>query len=485
MADVTGNPPVPANIETGQESCPEAGTAAGEVVGGSCGGGAGGVASSATHTQREERNKLIRERQNEERQRKLEELKQQAVATQKFREQQEEERRRRIEEQRLRDSERRTQVEERKKALLEAEKERREAMLRRTEDRGNRMEMKRRNERGSMAFAFGSSTPRMLEPAESLTSYWGPRRATSTTNVMSSSVHGRTTVTDNGAATSVSSKRASSVFGLDLNQGRFDTPMVQIFDWDSSRDYSRAEKTPEASRWTSYRSSLYGGGCVFQGDDLMTQSTSAVLCGPSGGGRRRRTDLMPTIPIHRDLKSSTPGASPSSFRSSSSASSVHRGSAMSRSTGMSVSLSRLDQLSLPRTRRTSGTSGGTSSHPLKPLHENPSSGGNPFPASGASGASGASAPRCNINNNNNNNDNNKSAPVNCGRPARPKDLAISHSMSQPPPEASTTPGTAPATPATPSTPSDFLAPRSTRAQRLRQKAQQRQTMSSSVGPDGG
>ena len=207
----------------------------------------------------------------------------------------------------------------------------------------------------------------------------------------------------------------------------------------------------------------------------MTQSTSAVLGGPlglSGGGRRRRTDLMPTIPIHRDHKSSTPGVSPSSFRSSSSASSVHRGSTMSRSTGMSVSLSRLDQLALPRTRRISGTSGGTSSHPLQPLHENPSSGGNPFRASGAS------APRCNFNNNNN-----KSAPGNSGRPARPKDLAISRSMSQLPPEASTTPGTTPGT--APVTPSDFIAPRSTRAQRLRQKAQQRQTMSSSVGPDGG
>ena len=49
-------------------------------------------------------------------------------------------------------------------------------MLRRTEDRGNRMEIKRRNERSSIAFAFGSSTPRMLEPVESLASYWGPRR---------------------------------------------------------------------------------------------------------------------------------------------------------------------------------------------------------------------------------------------------------------------------------------------------------------------
>jgi len=66
-------------VLAGQESCPEAGTAAGRGVGGPCGGGAGagGASSSGTHTQREERNRIIRERQNEERQRKLEELKQQ------------------------------------------------------------------------------------------------------------------------------------------------------------------------------------------------------------------------------------------------------------------------------------------------------------------------------------------------------------------------------------------------------------------------
>lgn len=75
----------------------------------------------------------------------------------------------------MRDVERRNQVEERKKAILEAERERREALLRRSEDRGIRQELKRRNERGSIAFAFGSSTPRMLEPVESL-SYWGSRR---------------------------------------------------------------------------------------------------------------------------------------------------------------------------------------------------------------------------------------------------------------------------------------------------------------------
>lgn len=53
-----------------------------------------------------DRAKLVRERQNEERQRKLEELKMQALSAQKFREQRDEERRRRIDELRLRDSDR-------------------------------------------------------------------------------------------------------------------------------------------------------------------------------------------------------------------------------------------------------------------------------------------------------------------------------------------------------------------------------------------
>jgi MAP7 domain-containing protein 1 len=53
-----------------------------------------------------DRVKLVRDRQNEERQRKLEELRQQALAAQRFREQREEERRRRIEELRTRDYDR-------------------------------------------------------------------------------------------------------------------------------------------------------------------------------------------------------------------------------------------------------------------------------------------------------------------------------------------------------------------------------------------
>lgn len=59
---------------------------------------------------REDRLRLIKDRQNEERQKKLEELKAQALAAQKYREQKEEERKRRIEEMRLKENDKRQQV---------------------------------------------------------------------------------------------------------------------------------------------------------------------------------------------------------------------------------------------------------------------------------------------------------------------------------------------------------------------------------------
>jgi MAP7 domain-containing protein 1 len=133
---------------------------------------------------REERLRLVREKHDEERQRKLDELKQQALAVQRYREQKEEERRRRLDEMRSRDSERRQQVEERKRQLFEAEREKRDALLKKNLEREARIVSKRRNERSSIVFAFGSSTPRMLEPSETGGSYWASRRATSTSNVM-------------------------------------------------------------------------------------------------------------------------------------------------------------------------------------------------------------------------------------------------------------------------------------------------------------
>lgn len=65
---------------------------------------------SPTARDREDRLRLIKDRQNEERQKKLEELKAQALAAQKYREQKEEERKRRIEEMRLKENDKRQQV---------------------------------------------------------------------------------------------------------------------------------------------------------------------------------------------------------------------------------------------------------------------------------------------------------------------------------------------------------------------------------------
>lgn len=54
--------------------------------------------------------RVIKEKQNEERVRKLEELKSQALAAQKYREQKEQERKRRIDEMRSKENDRRQQV---------------------------------------------------------------------------------------------------------------------------------------------------------------------------------------------------------------------------------------------------------------------------------------------------------------------------------------------------------------------------------------
>lgn len=76
---------------------------------------------------------MVKDRQNEERQRKLEELKNQAVAAQKYREQKEDERKRRMEDLRHKELDRKQQVDERKKAIMDAERERREYILRKNQ----------------------------------------------------------------------------------------------------------------------------------------------------------------------------------------------------------------------------------------------------------------------------------------------------------------------------------------------------------------
>lgn len=220
--------------------------------------GIGNMSNQITRD-KEERLRLLKEKQNEERLRKLEELKQQAIIAQKFREEKEEERRRRIEELRLRDLDKRQQVEERKRQIWETERDRREAILRKNQDREARIEAKKRHDRSSIMFAFGSSTPRMLEPADTGGSYWASRRATSTTNVMSMSMS-MATPPPPGPLTRRSSER-------ELNDGN-------------------------KKRATS-------AGQMLDGDDLMSGTVQ-----PFRTAYRRKTDLMPTIP----LSSRTPGS---------------------------------------------------------------------------------------------------------------------------------------------------------------------------------
>ncbi|XP_076375912.1 uncharacterized protein LOC143259034 isoform X20 [Megalopta genalis] len=275
-----------------------------------------------------DRAKLVRDRQNEERQRKLEELKQQALATQRFREQREEERRRRIDELRSRDNDRRNQVEERKRLICEAERERREAILRKNQEREARIEAKKKNERSHIVFAFGSSTPRMLEPADTGGStFWGTRRATSTTNVMMFSAAQPLTRRSSERELDGSKKRATSAGGLDRKLGedmRMSSSMYEVFNWNSSPD---PPLTPAKHKRASL--SLPPTTDIFAIDDKSDSDTrrpmiqrAASVAGEESDGtpgtpssvylrvNRRRTDLMPTIPSPRD-------GPPSSGRSSS------------------------------------------------------------------------------------------------------------------------------------------------------------------------
>ncbi|XP_043484738.1 inner centromere protein-like isoform X6 [Leptopilina heterotoma] len=299
-----------------------------------------------------DRAKLVRERQNEERQRKLEELRKQALAAQRSLELREEKRRKRIDELRSRDNDRRIQVEEKKRLIWEAERERREAILRKNQEREARIEAKRRNERSHIVFAFGSSTPRMLEPADTGGStFWGTRRATSTTNVMMFPTALPLTRRSSERELDNNKKRATSAGGLDRKPGedmRMSSSMYEVFNWNTSSD---PPLTPAKNKRASL--SLPPTTDIFAFDDKSYSNARSPLihrgaCGDDSDAspgtpssaylrvNRRRTDLMPTIPSPRD-------GPPSSARSSSS-------KAFTRSPGRTYSMSRLDQLSQPRKR---------------------------------------------------------------------------------------------------------------------------------------
>ncbi|KAL3260755.1 hypothetical protein MRX96_046245, partial [Rhipicephalus microplus] len=220
----------------------------------------GGAGDSPQHAQlsREERLRLVKERQEEQRARRLQELEQQAQAAQHYREQLEEERRRRIEEMRQRDHERRLQVEERKRLIWEADHERKEAMLKRNMEREGKLDARRSTaNRMSMSFAFGSSTPRTFDlDLATMSSAGAPV-------LMSAAPQRKSEERDFES----SRKRAASAYNL----------------------------------------------CQAAGEDPMTRSMTALPSQHSRG--RRKTDLMPVIPWNRSCaasRSRSPATAPSS-----------------------------------------------------------------------------------------------------------------------------------------------------------------------------
>ncbi|XP_040574676.1 uncharacterized protein [Lepeophtheirus salmonis] len=311
---------------------------------------------SECNREREDRVKRIRELQESDRRRKLEELKQHALSAQKFRLQQELERRRHIEELRLRDTDKRHQVEERKKALEEAERDRRVALLRKNKEREERIEQKRRAQ-NQMNYAFGSSTPRMIEPrVDSMSDIWGGTRSrsTSSSNVfaqMSQSMYCNRRSAERDPSIEARKQRATSAHGLDRNdvshlgnfwnpsgssnykgknrlsscksgskvransetrdafthvQSQPSSPMQEssplywlIRDIDIGDKKSQSSGVPAAipMRLPRTRSRhdchFITGSTVPMGEDLMSQSFSGALATPNA--HRRRTDLVPTL----------------------------------------------------------------------------------------------------------------------------------------------------------------------------------------------
>ncbi|KAJ0172373.1 hypothetical protein K1T71_012346 [Dendrolimus kikuchii] len=185
-----------------------------------------------------DRARLARERREAEQRKRLDELRAHAAAAQAQREKRDEERRKRQAEQRAKDDDRRLQVEERKRAIWEASISRREALVQRERDRAERLERQRAARSAPRpAFAFGSSTPRLLEPLDSAGFFWAARRAASTTNVM--------------FASAPLTRRASAL-------------QLDTSDTDNKDE---SERQPQPVMWSSVA--------------------------------RRRTDLVPTIPLGR------------------------------------------------------------------------------------------------------------------------------------------------------------------------------------------
>ncbi|XP_039484748.1 inner centromere protein isoform X4 [Drosophila santomea] len=327
----------------------------------------GQISASEDDSQdREEKLKYARDRQNEERHRKIEELRAQAEAAQRYREQKEEERRRRIEEIRTRDTEKRHQVEERKKAIFEAEKERREYILKKNQERESRIEYRKRD-KNSNGFAFGSSTPRLLDvPADyglvSPSTFWGQRRSTSISNVAGASLTRRSS--ERELADSGAKKRASSSTDRQDDHRRKSSSMYEVFNWGYSNDEPpkrfslsiagseinidgpanpnpppTSKQTANAHRPTNLTTTTATTSTTTAGHNNFNNHNSyrkedSVDSSPMvfRSVYRRKTDLMPTIPSPRDGHYGSRGS---------------LSSTPARTPGRAYSMNRLDQLAQP------------------------------------------------------------------------------------------------------------------------------------------
>ncbi|KAL1419366.1 hypothetical protein MTO96_005440 [Rhipicephalus appendiculatus] len=301
----------------------------------------GGAGDSPQHAQlsREERLRLVKERQEEQRARRLQELEQQAQAAQHYREQLEEERRRRIEEMRQRDHERRLQVEERKRLIWEADHERKEAMLKRNMERESKLDARRSTaNRMSMSFAFGSSTPRTFDlDLATMSSAGAPV-------LMSAAPQRKSEERDFES----SRKRAASAYNLCQAADQTDSPPAQGAVPDVafvSPHHWGVGLWGQGSQWLAlgHADSRRRGPqvpCLVSGpgEDPMTRSMTALPSQHSRG--RRKTDLMPVIPWNRSSATSR-SRSPATAPSSSSSGVAQR----------AVSMSRLDVLAQPRRPR--------------------------------------------------------------------------------------------------------------------------------------
>ncbi|XP_055698765.1 ensconsin isoform X9 [Phlebotomus papatasi] len=309
--------------------------------------------------EREDRVRMVRERQNEERQRKLDELKAHALAAQRFREQKEEERRRRLEESRSRDTDRRHQVEERKRAIQEAERERREYLLRKNQEREARFETKRRNERSSIVFAFGSSTPRLLDPGEmgtvSPSQFWNHRRATSISNIAYSGAP-LTRRSSERELNEAPKKRATSATALDRQREGRAVSMTRLDQLARPvrRNGEHISAILERERQQEIALLSPGSSPISQGRDLQGRSTerksmskSMIHLAPSkyrkscppanlnhsaDGGQMRRSPLK----LSRRMRSGevTPGGTLSSRPNSAMSNSTVVSSTVSRRSGV-------------------------------------------------------------------------------------------------------------------------------------------------------